>query len=324
MKIFTPLRSKNDADILVETGSDEFFAGVMYEPWDKRFGREIELNRRSFCGEQANFRCLEDLDEAIKIVHNKEKKLFLTLNHHQFTNVQLPYLKDLIRDFKGINGDGIIVADPNALEMGKELGLKTAISTDWNVYNSETVKFFKKMGADRVILSRDMSFDDIKAIREDVPDIEIEVFMINGPCKFSDSMCFTTHSTEWGAFCRFLDGCNYDFRCHSGEQIEFKEQHNLQLNNFYYHKFFLQRACGICAIWRLLQINIDACKVVGRVLPIERIKSEVGLVKRNIEIAKTCNSEHDYLERMDNPFKSIDKDSCKWGFQCYFPDVINY
>jgi len=322
MKIFTPFNSTNMVNSLINAGADELFCGVVYKRWNERFGKDVELNRRSSAGASANLTSMEELAEAIAMAHKLGKRLFLTLNHHQYTNTQLPYIKELMAELKTIGGDGIIVADLNVLEMGKEIGLKVAVSTVLNVYNAETVKLLKDMGADRIILSRDISLEDIRRIREKVSDIEIEVFMLNAPCKFSDSMCLTLHNTQWGNFCRFLNQSDYRYHRFDTKEMSFEEEHTLHLNNFYYHRFFMQRACGICAIWRLLQYKIDACKVVGRFEAVKKVVEDTKMIRQNIEIAKNCKTEIEYIEKIVNPFVELDK--CRWGYQCYFPEIRGY
>jgi putative protease len=61
-------------------------------------------------------------------------------------------------------------------------------------------------------------------------------------------------------------------------------------------------------------MGVDACKVVGRVLPVERIESEIKLIKENIDIAKKCISEDDYLSKVVRP-EYVD---CKSSDNCFY------
>lgn len=315
MKIFSPLRNSSDVDALVEAGADEFYCGYVNENWFHKFGNEAEINRRSFCGDSANFIDIEDLQQAVRKVHHYEKKIMLAMNHHQFVNNQLEEVYHMIDEFSHIGGDGIILADLNAIQYAKKLGMYVAISTDLNVYNHESVNFFRDLGADRIIFSRDISFEDMKHMMQSTPDMEYETFMLNGPCKFSDSLCLALHSTEHGAFCRHLSNC--DFHCKSLEHtndlsIEADPLHRT-VHTFFHD--YMQRSCGICAIWRLIDAGVTSCKLVGRVLPVERIIEELHLLSKNIEIARNCNSEEEYLRKMINPYT---KEDCQNGYQCFY------
>ena len=76
----------------------------------------------------------------------------------------------------------------------------------------------------------------------------------------------------------------------------------------------MNRSCGICAIWKLINIGVDACKVVGRVLPVERIEAEIKLIKENINIAKECNTEDEFLLKLIRP-EYVD---CKTSDNCFY------
>ena len=142
MKIFAPLRNSGDVLSLIEAGTDEFYCGYIDKDWKEYFGNSIEMNRRSACGADANFTDLQDLKNAITIAHNYGKRIMLALNHHQFTNSQLPYVYKVIDLFDSISGDGVILADFSAIDYAIRKNIYVAVSTDTPVYNIETVNFF--------------------------------------------------------------------------------------------------------------------------------------------------------------------------------------
>lgn len=320
MKIFVPVKDKDSIEILAEHGAGEFYGGVIYKKWEEEFGSKIEYNRRGTCREKANFNNFNDLSDAILKAHKYNKDFYLTINHHQFSERQLPYIRHLINEFKMMNGDGIIVSDLNAMDYGASLGLKVACSTDLCVYNSETVKFLERRGVTRIIFSRDMTLEQMNQIMKKVPNLEYECFMINGPCKFSDSMCLPLHSTKYGAFCRFLESCEYTFFDHQNPQISKQVNKLLQDNIQIYHGHLFNRACGICAIDILLNMGIHSCKLVGRVLPLEQIIDELDLIKRNLDIAMQCKSHSEYIKKIDIGTQNA-RIPCEHGFQCYYPEA---
>lgn len=310
MKIFAPLRDSNSVDELVAAGADEFYCGFIDNEWKATFGNAIEMNRRSACGNTANFVDAEELMKAIDRVHFYGKKIVLALNHHQFTKSQLPYVYKMIDFFDSINGDGVILADINAMEYAISKKINVAVSTDVHVYNVRAAQFFADLGVKRIILSRDIPIDTIIDIKNAVGDVEVETFMINGPCKFSDSLCLGLHSTQYGAFCRFLNECTYSIdKTSISSPIEIT--YNDFLNNY------MNSACGLCGLWKLINSNIDACKVVGRVLPVDRIAKEICIIKENIQIAEKCKTEEEYLSQMIRP-----KDKkCISANDCFYPNT---
>lgn len=307
MKIFAPIRKKSDVELLVAAGADEFYCGYIDAGWKEAFGNSIEMNRRSACGSDANFMDIQDLRETVRIAHHYGKKVMLALNHHQFTNTELPYVYKVIDLFDSISGDGVILADLSAISYAIRRNIYVAVSTDMHVYNVETVKFFVEMGVKRIILSRDIPINTIAQMKKAAADVEIETFMINGPCKFSDSLCLGLHSTKYGAFCRFLNNCSIKTTALDDVAV---------IDKVYSHFIndYMNCSCGICAIWKLINIGVDACKVVGRVLPVERIESELKLIKKNIDIAKKCVSEDDYLSKVVRP-EYVD---CKSSDNCFY------
>ena len=307
MKIFAPIKKSSDVELLVVAGADEFYCGYIDSSWKEFFGNSIEMNRRSACGADANFTDINDLQKAINIAHYYGKKVMLALNHHQFTNLELPYVYKIIDLFNSISGDGLILADLTAISYAIRKNIYVAVSTDMHVYNVEAVRFFVEMGVKRIILSRDIPIDSIALMKQTAGDVEIESFMINGPCKFSDSLCLGLHSTKYGAFCRFLNECSKKI---------ISPYDNAMINKAYSHFFndYMNHSCGICAIWKLINIGIDACKVVGRVLPVERIENEIKLIKKNIDIAQKCVSEDEYLSKVVRP-QYVD---CQSSDNCFY------
>jgi len=321
MKIFAPLRDKEHVKALSEAGADELYCGLVIEEWKNKFGNSVEMNRRSACGKEANFMNIEDTRQSIEIAHTMETKVVLALNHHMFVKRQLELVYETIDLFMSVGGDGVILADINAIRYAKSKGYFVAGSTDLNIYNVEGAKWLADLGVDRIILSRDIPFETIDKIKKEVKDVEVESFMINGPCKFSDSMCLGLHSTPYGAFCRFIGECQYSFQRKDEEALSEDEKAHIQDTYKIYLHDYMNASCGLCAMWKLIQHNIDACKVVGRVLPLDRVCNDIRLVKQNIKIAEKCTSEEEYLSKM---LRREGLEKCKNGFQCFYPNEKYY
>lgn len=321
MKIFAPLRDKKHVTELAMAGVDEFYCGLVLEDWMEEFGESIEMNRRSACKEEANFMSLQDLKGAVEITHSVEKKILLAINHHQFTNKQLPYVYKVIDQFSEIGGDGVILADLNAIRYAKNKGVFVAGSTDLNIYNVASAMWLVNMGVDRIILSRDIPLETIIKIKNQIGNVELETFMYNGPCKFSDSLCLGLHSTSYGAFCRFLNTCSFNFKKKDDTELTKEEKSIIDQTYSAFLNDYMNTSCGLCALWRLIKNGINACKVVGRVLPVERVKKDVSLVEKNIRIALNSRNEEEYLANMVRPDHLK---NCNNGYQCFYPNEIYY
>ena len=212
--------------------------------------------------------------------------------------------------------DGIIVSCPELVEIAKKYRVNAIISTIAGVYNSDIAKFYWKLGAERIILPRDLSVDDIEQIVYAVPDVEYEVFMMRNGCSFSDSNCLGLHRLEKSAICATLRNAHSEF-LYSKEG--FQPWHDAELNDMLYHNIFHSYACGLCSIYRFVNMGITAGKIVGRTDEWDEVCEDIQLICENVEIAKKCRSNEEYLEKMKFPSRS--KVMCKMGLSCYYPEA---
>jgi len=125
-------------------------------------------------------------DEARRI----NKKVYLTLNIFAYDN-DIKKLEQDIEIIKDANPHAIILSDFGILNIvKKELGnIDIHISTQTNTLNSEAVKFWRDLGATRVILARELSKHQIETIRKNVPDIELECFVHGAQCMSYSGRC---------------------------------------------------------------------------------------------------------------------------------------
>lgn len=164
-----------------------------------RFGADaVYLAGRRFGMRQAseNF-SLEELSEAAEQLHSRGKKMYLTVNILPH-GPEYPALRDFIRACSEIDIDGYIVADLGVIAMIKELAPHAAIhiSTQASIVSPEAALEYIKLGATRLVLARELSLGEIRAIRDRIPEeIELEAFVhgsmcvsYSGRCMLSDFM----------------------------------------------------------------------------------------------------------------------------------------
>ena len=113
----------------------------------------------------ANNFSLNEIKDAVDYAHKRGKKIYVTVNMI-FHNEDLGSLDDYLKALDDINIDSYIVSDFAVIEAIKRLKLKTKffISTQKSITNLESVKFYKELGAYRVVLARETSKEDIKHI----------------------------------------------------------------------------------------------------------------------------------------------------------------
>lgn len=321
MKIFSPLNAGFSIELLAGV-ADEFYVGVIDDEWSKQYNGFIGYNTRAFSGMRSNFPDWETLGEYVYKAKTLGKDSFLTLNAHNITQTQLPVIKRIIRDFKGIGGTGIICSELNGVEYAKEQGLKVYLSTNFVLYNVSAIKYIiRTYDVDRIILSRDMKFEEIRQIRQEI-DKEIEVFGQNVGCRFSNGLCYCTHNTKERGMCYTSSVSQWDyFGTHF--PLTFKDKYNADLNHYIYSNYLLNNSCSLCAIYDFLKIGIDSIKVVGREFPYNLIFDSCSVIKRGILAAQESTCREKYLEWIYNNKSQLVNTNCDWGFQCYYPEIAN-
>ena len=138
--------------------------------------------------DQASF-TLERIAQACDLAHSMDKKLYVGINSMYFEN-DMPQLADWLKQSHGINVDALIVSDPGAFELVKQHrpDVELHISTQLSTANSIAVEFWRKNGADRVILARECSLADITKIAAQ-SKIPIESFVHGAMCTAVSGRC---------------------------------------------------------------------------------------------------------------------------------------
>lgn len=134
---------------------------------------------------------MEEMEEGIKFAHNHGKKVYVTANILAH-NYDLEGAKKYFEELGKIGPDALIISDPGLFTIAKEVlpEMEIHISTQANNTNYETYKFWYKLGAKRVVSARELSLNEIKEIREHIPDdMEIETFMHGAMCISYSGRC---------------------------------------------------------------------------------------------------------------------------------------
>ncbi|WWO97671.1 MAG: tRNA 5-hydroxyuridine modification protein YegQ [Candidatus Dasytiphilus stammeri] len=136
----------------------------------------------------------ENLSIGIKETHAINKKFYLVLNinpHNSKLKTFIPDLKPVI----DLEPDALIISDPGLIMLVRENFPKMPIhlSVQANAVNWATVKFWHNIGLSRVILSRELSLEEIEEIRQRVPEMELEVFVHGAICMAYSGRCLLSN-----------------------------------------------------------------------------------------------------------------------------------
>ncbi|WP_067868673.1 prephenate-dependent tRNA uridine(34) hydroxylase TrhP [Neptuniibacter marinus] len=133
---------------------------------------------------------MENLGEGIDLAHQLGKKFFLASNILPHNSKLKTYIDDL-RPIIAMGPDALIMSDPGLIYLVKEHfpDVPIHLSVQANTMNWAAVKFWHAMGVERVILSRELSLDEVEEIRQRCPEMEIEVFVHGALCIAYSGRC---------------------------------------------------------------------------------------------------------------------------------------
>ncbi len=215
-------------------------------------------------GMSANFKNPE-LEEAVKFAHGINKKIYITLNIFAH-NKEIDHLPEFIKFLAGADVDGVIVADLGVFQLVREIApdLDVHVSTQANNTNWRSVKLWKDLGAKRVILAREMSLDEIKEIREKVPDIQLEVFIHGAMCMAVSGRCllsnyFTARDANRGVCAQ---SCRWNYKVVAENRPG--QYHDVVEDEEGTFIFNAKDLCTIEFIDKLIETGVDSLKIEGR------------------------------------------------------------
>ncbi len=274
------------SELLMPAGSlDKLKAAVLYGA-DAVYMGTPDLSLRT----KSNF-TLEQVQEGIAFAHAHGKKVYLTLNIFSH-NSDIPKLPEYLAAIRSVHPDGVIVADMGVFHYIKTNApeLELHISTQANVCSWMSVQFWESIGAKLVVLAREVSFAELKEIREKCPDIKLEAFIHGSMCMTYSGRCLlSNYLVERGANQgNCANSCRWNYKVHMRLKDGTLHELNLDENTRELFEFFLEEenrggelmplvedergsyilnAKDLCLMPKLneyLSLGIDSLKVEGR------------------------------------------------------------
>lgn len=209
---------------------------------------------------------IEDMKEGITFAHAHHVKVYVTVNIFAH-NRDLEGVRRYLEELKEIGPDGLIIADPGIFEMAGGIcpEIERHISTQANNTNYATYRFWHRLGAKRVVAARELSMEELKEVRQNIPeDMEIEAFIHGSMCISYSGRCllsnyFTGRDANQGTCthpCRWKYAVVEETR--PGEYMPVYE------NERGTYIFNSKDLCMIEHIPELIDAGIDSLKVEGR------------------------------------------------------------
>lgn len=135
----------------------------------------------------------EEIFQAVQYAHGLGKKVYVTLNVFP-KDSDFVQLQDYLAVLQSACVDAVLVSDVGMFDFVKtHSNLAIHVSTQANTLNSNAVRFWKRMGAERVVLARELSLDEISAIHNSCPDVQLEVFVHGAMCISYSGRCLMSN-----------------------------------------------------------------------------------------------------------------------------------
>ncbi len=215
---------------------------------------------------------LEELKEAVAYAHARGVRVYLTVNTMPRED-QYEALKAYFSAIRDFGLDALIVADLGVLALANEMlpGCEIHISTQANTVSAHTAKAWQTLGAKRVVLSRELTLEEIKNIRQNIPkDLEIECFVHGSMCISYSGRCLlsnflTGRDANRGAC---TQPCRWNYTCKTTYEIveEKRPDTPMEVVEEGGETFVLSSRdlCTVSHIPALVEAGIDSFKIEGR------------------------------------------------------------
>lgn len=179
LELLMPGGSLEKIKYAIAYGADAVFAGV---PKYSLRARENE------------FFDIEKIKEAIRYVHSKGKKIYLTTNIYAHNNKINGFI-DAMKQMVDCQPDAFIMTDPGLIMLTREMfpDVEIHLSTQANNTNWAQAKFWYEHGVKRVILARELKVKEIREIHEKVPELELEAFVHGSICMAYSGRCLLSN-----------------------------------------------------------------------------------------------------------------------------------
>ncbi|WP_336182616.1 U32 family peptidase [Fusobacterium polymorphum] len=254
MKIVAPAGNMERFHSAISATADEIYLGL------KGFG--ARRNAENFT--------VEELKQAIDYAHLRGSRIFLTLNTIM-TNREIELLYPTLKDLYNYGLDAIIVQDLGYAEyLHKNFpNIEIHGSTQMTVANYYEINYLKELGFKRIVLPRELSFEEIKEIRKNT-DMELEVFVSGSLCISFSGNCYMSSFIGGRSGNRGMcaQPCRKEYKTSCGEKSYFLSPKD--------------QLYGLDEIKKLQEIGVESIKVEGRMKDVSYVYETVSYFRNLI------------------------------------------
>ena len=201
---------------------------------------------------------LDDIKEAVNYAHQRQRKIYVTVNM-LFHDEDMIGIEDYLQQLNSIGCDAVITASPYLLSLKEKLGLQYQfhMSTQLSLLNSLDCAYFQNLGAERIVLARELSLTAIKALKEH-SSIDLEVFVHGALCSNYSGRCILSNEMTGRDANRggCAQSCRWDYNLFAEEKQINQEDCFFSLSS--------KDLCGLEYVPDLIACGIRSLKIEGR------------------------------------------------------------
>ncbi len=269
-------------EILAPAGNREKLETVYHYGADAAYIGLKNLNLRKFADNFSD----DEIPAAVALARTNGKKIYLALNVIPFNN-DLDEAVACVKNLATSGLDGVIVSDLGMLDVVREnSNLDVHVSTQASNTNWRTVRQWQRLGAKRVVLARELPLDDIRRIKDAVPEMELEAFVHGAMCiAFSGHCLMSAHMANRDAnsggcaqSCRWKYSVVEETRTNESFPVIETERGTFVFNS--------RDLCALPFLDKLIDAGVESLKIEGRVKGIHYAATTTKVYREAVELLK--------------------------------------
>ncbi len=296
-ELVAPAGSLDKLKTAIEYGADAVYAG----------GKDFNLRNSA-----SNF-TLDEIGSAVKYVHEKGRKLYITLNIFAH-NCHIRKIEQYLKELAEYPVDAVIVADPGVLSLVSEFMPETPthISTQANCTNTRAADFWYKQGVKRVVLARELSLNEISEVSEN-SGCQTEVFVHGAMCLSYSGRCYlSAYMANRGAnLGDCAQSCRWKYALVEEERPN--EYYPIVEDGEFASVMSSRDLCMIQHIPELISAGADAWKIEGRMKSQYYVATVTRIYREAIDIF-FGNGTYEYQDKWLEELGKISNRGYNTGF----------
>ncbi|WP_048159679.1 peptidase U32 family protein [Methanosarcina sp. WWM596] len=259
---------------------------------------------------------LETLEDFVSEIRARGLKAYLAVNS-TVNETRLDDVEAVVAAAVKAGVDAVIAWDPAVILKARKAGLRIHISTQANVTNHETAEFYRSLGAERIVFSRELSLNEIRQIKQQT-EVEIEAFVHGAMCMAVSGRCHLSAYVlgKSGNCGECTQPCRWEWELHgeNGLVVESRGKYLLSAKDL----------CMIGHVPELIEAGIDAFKVEGRLRDPRYLEVVSRCYREAIDACKEGSYTLEKVEAWQSELASVYNRGFSTGFYFGVPGMESF